>query len=76
VTAGTIRMSRYDLFRASGAGGVYSVWLHAKLNEWAAESGRADEMRQERADGWQFPILCSVSDHAAFDMWLRKKVLP
>jgi hypothetical protein len=63
--------SRYECFKATGSTEIYSIWLREKLDEWAAISGRAEEIKRERADGWQFPVLRSEQNHADFDVWLN-----
>lgn len=67
-------MTRYEAFKASGAGGIYSIWLREQIREWAEESGRAAEMEDERRNGWQFPALLSAEHNAAFDAWLTARV--
>lgn len=66
-------MTRYEVFQACHQPDeTYSAWLTARLTEWAALNGRADELAHERHSGWRFPILVSQAHHDAFDRYLQE----
>lgn len=65
-------MTRYEVFQACHQPDeTYAAWLSARLDEWAALSGRADELAREHHSGWHFPVLVSEAQHAAFDRYLQ-----
>lgn len=63
--------SRYEAYKRSGSTENYALWLRARLSEWAKQSGRADEMKAEHKDGWQFPVLVTPAHNRDFDLWLH-----
>ena len=64
---------RYESFLSNASPeALYPYWLEARLSEWAETCERGVAMKEEKKNGWNFPILCSEQNHKDFDAWLVK----